>query len=610
MPFPRPSHKLARTAGYLIPVLVLLYCFGVALKYPLNDSDLWWHLKTGEYIVEAKSLPSSDLFSYTVPEPLTDNQIRGLRAQWLGQVFSYMAERTGGLAGVVFLRNLLIVLPSILLCLWLWRRKAGLLATLAVAAYPAIVFSAKLFYAFERPQGFSFALALVVVMLLERLRRRRGADFTWVLLPLAMAFWSNVHGGYIMGNFILLLYLSAEGLLLLLRKLRGSAAAGPGAAFFAVGALAIVFSFANPNTYYFFWTYLKSSFAMLGAGAQPSHGAGGTNWVATTLLEYLPLRYFYKQMGYGWLLTYWALAGVTALLLVLKYWMRRRVDLAELLAVAFLVLFAETYARGQLFSLAVLPFYAGKSIVELKDMGVTARAVSRAAATVVLMLSVAFGGYMYAYYKSAFLLAPGVATTWVTAWYPKSAAAFLRETPVAPPMYNFYNWGGFFIWSLYPKYKVFVDGRALSSEVNVEADRILNAGPGWRESLDARGVNFVVSPVVFRDTGVRVPLTMRLVGDADWRLVFLDRNTAIFLRARESNMPVIRSYAMPKKNVYAEVVRMEDVFLSTAPYHPVFNLEKADALFALGRYAQAKAIYEHFPSRSRHQLQRLAELGY
>ena len=44
-------------------------------------------------------------------------------------------------------------------------------------------------------------------------------------------------------------------------------------------------------------------------------------------------------------------------------------------------------------------------------------------------------------------------------------------------MFNPYVWGGYLIWSLYPDYKVFIDGRGLIPEVFFQEVRVLEASP-------------------------------------------------------------------------------------------------------------------------------------
>ncbi len=52
---------LPSTRGLLVFVLMLLI-FSVAAQ-PITDPDFWWHLRTGQYIVETKSIPYTDIFS-------------------------------------------------------------------------------------------------------------------------------------------------------------------------------------------------------------------------------------------------------------------------------------------------------------------------------------------------------------------------------------------------------------------------------------------------------------------------------------------------------------------------------------------------------------------
>jgi hypothetical protein len=44
--------------------------------------------------------------------------------------------------------------------------------------------------------------------------------------------------------------------------------------------------------------------------------------------------------------------------------------------------------------------------------------------------------------------------------FPARAVAFLHTHPPSGPMFNYYDWGGFLIWKLYPPLRVFIDGRA------------------------------------------------------------------------------------------------------------------------------------------------------
>ncbi len=62
-----------------------------------TDPDLWWHLKTGEYIAQCKSVPHTDPFSYTrAGEPWVAHE-------WLTELFLYQIHRSTGFAGLILI---------------------------------------------------------------------------------------------------------------------------------------------------------------------------------------------------------------------------------------------------------------------------------------------------------------------------------------------------------------------------------------------------------------------------------------------------------------------------------------------------------------------------
>lgn len=613
-----------RAVKYVLPILFFSYVFGMALNYSLNDPDIWWHLKTGQYIVSTWETPEEDPFAYTTPIPLDASKKIGLRSQWLGQVIFYLAFVVGGYAGVAIFRNILIVMPMLILYIWMLRRGVGPFKAITVASFAALMFSIQLFYSFERPQGISFILSILTCIFIERMRRhgREGHlaeklpgtklpawfDYSLVLLPLTMVFWANIHAGYIIGNVILIVYISAEALRAGYLKLRGRSIEPFVKWFIAFAALSIIASFLNPNSYKIFFDYVMGHVHMFAKSVAASAGGGDSGWVENVVLEYKPLIYFYRNLDYKWLIVYWVFTGVLYAMMLLKYWIRKSFDVAEFAVVSIIAFFANYYARGLMVSLAILPFYMAKTLVQL-NVPSPAMAKRLFNAGVAAMLTLSIGFYTYSYSRMRPILMPGVAQMWVTPWYPARLVEFLKATTPDGPMYNFYTWGGFLIWSLYPKYKVFIDGRALDDMINRTADAILKTFPNWKEKLDAYGINFVVIPVIFRESGHTIPLATALARDDDWSLVFLKYNSAVFIRNVPRNSRITYTFSLDKNLVFQEIISVEEIFLSGSPNHPVYNIAKADALMMLGRYDEARAIYERFPRDGAHGLQRLRELG-
>ncbi|SPE27667.1 conserved hypothetical protein [Candidatus Sulfopaludibacter sp. SbA3] len=129
----------------------------------------------------------------------------------------------------------------------------------------------------------------------------------------------------------------------------------------------------------------------------------------------------------------------------------------------------------------------------------------------------------------------------VAAWtVPAGAAEFLLEHHVTGPMFNTYEQGGYLIWRLWPRERVFIDGRSLSETVYRDYHQILfNAGSyadqvaGPREELLNRyGVEVVVMNTMDYVSGVLYPLAIALANpvNKEWELVYDDSKSVVFLR--------------------------------------------------------------------------------
>jgi hypothetical protein len=301
--------------------------------------------------------------------------------------------------------------------------------------------------------------------------------------------------------------------------------------------------------------------------------------------------------------------GVLFILLIIKYWSTKRIDLAEILTVLFIWFFANYYARGLMFSLTILSFYLGKTIMHFRFPPLNYKKLSMAAIGVLMILTVAFMNVTYRHYWRQ-VLKPRVAPTWITPWYPQLLCEFLESTNIPGPMYNFYTWGGFLIWRLHPQYKVFIDGRAIDQNISWIADSILKTHSDWRTQLDAFNINLIVIPVVFRESGHIIPLAQTLVREDNWKLVFLRNNSAVFVRDVSKNRTFINRFNMDKRAVFMEIINIETVLLMGMPDNPTFHMAKADAMLALGRYKEAKDIYSRFPRLAAKQLEALKRKGY
>src|SRR5271169_5118623 len=162
-----------------------------------TDPDLWWHLRTGQWIVETGHIRHSDPFSFTRAGHVWVSH------EWLSEVLFFELWKHGGAAALIVFSAIITSAGFLLLYLRCPGQKhwaAAATAFGAVAAAPAWG---------TRPQMFTFTMASLLLWLLEAGERRPKLLF-WI--PPLFLLWLNLHAGFALGPALLLAY--ALGLLM------------------------------------------------------------------------------------------------------------------------------------------------------------------------------------------------------------------------------------------------------------------------------------------------------------------------------------------------------------------------------------------------------------
>src|SRR5262245_21683782 len=82
---------------FTFPMAILAIIIGKAFwtcRGRIVDTDLWWHLRNGEYIAHHAKLPATDAYSFTAAgSPWLDHS-------WVSEILYYTAHRAFGLQGI------------------------------------------------------------------------------------------------------------------------------------------------------------------------------------------------------------------------------------------------------------------------------------------------------------------------------------------------------------------------------------------------------------------------------------------------------------------------------------------------------------------------------
>src|SRR5271169_4720685 len=183
---------LTSTRAFL--AVLFLGLFAMAVRN-VNDPDVWWHLKVGQYIAEHKSVPHTDPFSYTrAGQPWVAHE-------WLSDLLLYQLQRTTGWGGLILIFAAILAAAFFLLYLRCGPATyvAGL-ATLCGAWATAPVWGV-------RPQVLSLLMTSLWLLILER--SERNPKLLWWTLPLTLL-WVNLHAGFALGLALSALFIAGE----------------------------------------------------------------------------------------------------------------------------------------------------------------------------------------------------------------------------------------------------------------------------------------------------------------------------------------------------------------------------------------------------------------
>ncbi len=468
-------------AGLATGLLYLVFfAFGFA---SFTDPDYWWHLRTGEIIVDTLSIPRHDTYSFTAAGTELFNH------QWLSEALIYLSVDSLGYAVTL---GLFIALT--LASFGLMQRLLVRLGTPRVVALGLVglgmLISAP--YWTVRPQLLSwFLLAVFVNVVIDRDRP------AWILVPVLVV-WANLHLGFLLGLGVVGLWFVSR--IWEHRSGERTFAIWPAAAFVAA---CIAATLINAN------------------GARP----------LMQVLEYLPITSsdvgvqgitelespdFSQPIHTPLLLGVLVLVGVT-----LAGGVRDRFSI--LLAIVFTALALQIGRFQPLFAIAFLPA-AGLAAAQLvsrpKRDGEAPRSFVNWSLVAIAAIAVLI----------AIPQLPGAQTgrqanTDGRTFYPAESLAWVQENAPEANVFTTHMWGGFFINGLQPEGHVYIDGRGtMYGPERFESYRlILNANEGWQAELESSGANVVV-------VGQDEKLGPALVDAEGWSLVLEEPGEALFVR--------------------------------------------------------------------------------
>jgi hypothetical protein len=498
--------------AFLMPVAFL---FGRmdGVKTLFSDCDTGWHIRTGEWIAANHMVPARDIFSYSkAGDPW-------FAWEWLSDVLLAWLNAHGGLRTVALFAIALLSTIFVLLFL-LVRRKANPILSIALTMLAAAAAS---IHWLARPHLFTMLFLVLFAGALEWVRegRTRIAGIPILaIFPFATILWTNLHGGFFVGTVMIAAYGVGEVLKNLLTP--GPAVDwAPARRYFlsALGCLAA--SLINPYTYHLhvhMARYLRDPF-------NSEH-----------IMEFLspsfhhPTAIFFEAMlVLAAATSCWSVAkGRWAEPVYLLIWGHAALLAARNIPI-FMIAAAPAVACAMQEWTELLPSLnvagwlraAGERFRRLGAETAETESVGRfhlvSAFALVLVAAVICAPHPPKKFRAEF----------DPDRYPAKALAMLRNDASAR-IFTDDEWGDYVIWSMYPRQKVFVDGRSdfYGDDFEEKYIDVLNVKVGWEKTLSRFGVNTILmSPTA--------PLTGALKESSRWKVIYDDGIAVVFQPAGE-----------------------------------------------------------------------------
>jgi hypothetical protein len=553
----------------LLPLLVIGLAAAFAFRR-LSNTDTWWHLAAGRWIVTHGKVPQLDTLSWTVPDHPWIN------VQWFYDVMIYWIYTLGG-PTLLVLSGAITYASSIALMLVNVRRYVGPVSAAVLCSWAVLISQER----FEvRPEMASYLL-LSIMLWLYATGRVPNSKRLWAI-PAVMCLWANCHSLFVLGVVVVISQMVGSlitDLPMLPQGWRRPVEPAVRKQILATGAVALAATLINP----FFIKGALFPFKLMSR-------ISGNNPVFRSIGEFnRPFDdYFitYSVTAYRWFFFFAAAVVLVALVVAafqrstgaavggkgLSRAERRRLTQGGQRSKGTVPALPHEQPKGPISSIehidladiAVLAGIAYLSLLARRNMALLAIGGASCISACLALLAtripdaVKSGLTLLKGVLAAVLIALVIAGYWFIAsnnfykWngdlrefgpgqldmrFPVRATAFMKAQGLPGRLYNDLGNGGYLTWAEPIPGGVYMDGRleVYDTEFFGQYLNLLGNPSAWQEEMDRHGVQTVLQ---FHWWGNSRNLIQYLINDGRWALVYYDETSVLLVR-RAGNEEVI-----------------------------------------------------------------------
>ncbi len=437
-------------------IFVLLVCNGSNYL----DPDFGWHLRVGQDISINKEAPSIEYYDYTL-----EGQ-KWVDHEWAFNYLTYIIFDNYGYFSLIIFFAFIAFLTFYLLYRFILHKfkfyfDNNFLLKVLLLLFIVLGVHASLPHLGVRMQEITVLNIVLLLIILDIFSTKKNIKILF-FLPILFVFWANFHAGFLIGLFLLGLYMGLklfESLSYKYRKI----------------AFLEYKNILNHKELSFFFLFSLLSFSATllnpyGINLYSFLGSYSNDFYLKNISEWLPFYYLpiqYKQIFYD-------IFALTPVFIVTYFYFKKiknqnnQYFTFPIWEISLFVLFAYLALKSKrhfpLFFVASLPFVFSICIELFNEsfLFIKKKINLRILALIVIPVLIILSANQVL--KTNLVKNPFDS---FCKSYPCSAVAYLIENPhlQTKRVLNEYSWGGYLIWTL-PEMKLFIDGRLPQFEYN------------------------------------------------------------------------------------------------------------------------------------------------
>lgn len=534
------KYSLQEVINWFLVVIFLVLVF-LASSYKVSgDDDFFWHLATGRYIVENKSVPDSDVFGYVTYGS------KWIPFEWGWDVMTYGLYKLGGYNLILIFRSVIFCLIFLIYSLLLRRFSVNVFLSLSMLFLLLVSIMDRLS---PRPHIFTYLFFVCLLYILLNFRygdRDKYIKYLY-LIPLIFLLWSNIHMGVMAGGLILFVYTVTETIIYFKHEFRAFDTAplkkGEFRVIWIVSIISALMLLVNPHGFStYLYAYDHTKLKML-----------------ETVNEWQSP--FGSKIDFGFVITLYRIFLFLGIL-VLIYAYSKRDLLFALITLSFAVYsvravrFTVDYEIITLFFITVsLSFFIRKFPSVNGFMSKPLPLILLGAFMIYVIVQIPSNN-IYNQLKYYRIFGWGINDEFI----PVQLFDFMKEHNISGTPFNHFGTGGFLVWS-FPGEKNYIDSRNLNDEIFNEYNQIIYMKPGFEKIIEDRGMDYAIylDPDLIRRPGdMKYLITNYFNRSPKWKLVFWDDKSMLFLKDVPKFKDVIDIYSYQVLNPYNALFHKEE----------------------------------------------------